>query len=90
MKEGKSAISGQFPRLVPVPNKGGIGTTYAEAKWYWYQLWLVLVPLTRTRLVPVPVQVVPIPLLPAALISCISIIVSPNSYTNSIGTLVND
>ena len=41
MKEGKSAISGQFLHLVPVPKQGGTGTTYAEAngtgtktKWY--------------------------------------------------------
>ena len=26
MKEGKSAISGQFPQLVPVPSRGGTGT----------------------------------------------------------------
>ena len=42
VKEGKSAIFGKFPRLVLVPNRGGTGTTYAEAKWYqyhpkWYQ-----------------------------------------------------
>ena len=28
MKEGKYAISGQFPRLVPVLNRGGTGTTH--------------------------------------------------------------
>ena len=31
-----------------------------------------------------------VPLLPTALISCIFILLSPNSYTDSIGTLVND
>ena len=37
--EGKrlnSAISGQNRSLVPVPNRGGIGTTYAVANWYRY------------------------------------------------------
>ena len=37
--EGKrlnSAISGQNRSLVPVPNRGGTGTTDAEAKWYRY------------------------------------------------------
>ena len=28
VKEGKSSISRQFPRLVPVPNRGGTGTTH--------------------------------------------------------------
>ena len=46
---------------------------------------VVLVPLTRTGLVPV---LVPLP--PATLISCIWTLLSPNSYTDSIGTLVND
>ena len=32
VKMAKYAISGQFPRLVLVPNRGGTGTTYAEAK----------------------------------------------------------
>ena len=32
MKEGKLAISGQFPILVPVPEQGGTGTAYTEAK----------------------------------------------------------
>ena len=50
MKEGKSAISRQFPRLVQVPNKGGTGTTYAEAKWYRYHL-------CRGKMVPVPTLV---------------------------------
>ena len=36
VKEGKLAISGQFPRLVSVPEQGGTGTTYTEAKWYRY------------------------------------------------------
>ena len=31
-----SAIYGQNRTLVPVPNKGGTGTTYAEAKWCRY------------------------------------------------------
>ena len=43
--EGKrlnSAISGQNRSLVPVPNRGGIGTNNAVANWYryhpkWYQ-----------------------------------------------------
>ena len=37
--EGKmvnSAIFGQNCSLVPVPNRGGTGTTYAEANWYRY------------------------------------------------------
>ena len=42
VKMEKSVISGQFPRLVSVPNRGGTSTTYAEAKWYrcqskWYR-----------------------------------------------------
>ena len=32
VKEGKSAISGQFPQLVPVLEQGGTGSTYAETK----------------------------------------------------------
>ena len=32
VKEGKSSISGQFPQLVPVPEWGGTGTTYAKTK----------------------------------------------------------
>ena len=51
-----STISGHFPRLVPVPNKGGTGTTYAEPKWYRYHDKVILVPLTRTKVVPVPRQ----------------------------------
>ena len=35
-KRVDSAISGQNRNSVPVPNKGGTGTTYAEAKWYRY------------------------------------------------------
>ena len=37
--EGKRvnpAISGQNRTLVPVPNRGGTGTTNAVAKWYRY------------------------------------------------------
>ena len=37
--EGKrvnSSISGQNRTLVPVPNRGGTGTPYAEAKQYRY------------------------------------------------------
>ena len=63
MKEGKYAIFGQFPRLVPIPNRGGTGTSTGE---------------------------VLVPLLPTALISCVSTLLSPNSCTDSIGTLVND
>ena len=44
----------------------------------------------QNRLVPIPVQVVPVPLLPIALISYISTLLSSNSYTDSIETLVND
>ena len=85
-----SAISGQFPRLVSVPNRGGTGTTYAEPKWYRYQDKVVPVPLTRIRLVPIPIQGVPVPLLPTTLIFGILTLLSSNSYPNSIGTLIND
>ena len=68
VKMAKSAIFGQFPQLVLVPNKGGTGTTYAEPKWYRYQDKVESVPLSRTGLVPVPIQVVPVSLLPTTLI----------------------
>ena len=31
-----STIFGQNRSLVPIPNRDGTGTTYAEAKWYRY------------------------------------------------------
>ena len=37
-KRLNSSISGQNRSLVPVPNKGGTGTTYVETKWYRYHL----------------------------------------------------
>ena len=86
----KSAISGQFPRLVPVPNRGGTGTTYAEPKWYQYQDKVVRVPLTRTELVLVLIQVVPVPLFPTTLIFGILTLLISNSLTEGIGTLIND
>ena len=36
VKMAKYAISRQFSRLVSVPNRGGTGTTYENAKWYRY------------------------------------------------------
>ena len=86
----KSAISGQNRVLVQVPNRGGTGTTYAEPKWYQYHDKMVPVPLTKTGLVPEPIQVVPIPLLPTALIFGILTLLSSNSNTKGIGTLIND
>ena len=74
----KSAISRQFLHLVPIPNRGGTGTTYAEPKWYWYHEKVVLVPLSRTGLVPVPIQVVLVPLLPTTLIFGILTLLSSN------------
>ena len=68
----------------------GIGTTYVEPKWYWYHDKVVPVPLTRIGLVPVPVQVVPVPLLPIALIFGILTLLSSNSNTEGIGTLINE
>ena len=62
----KSTISGQSRNLVPVPNRGGTGTTWAKPKWYQYHDKVVPVPLNRKGLVPVPNQVVPIPMLPPA------------------------
>ena len=85
-----SAISRQFPRLVPVPNRGGIGTTYVEPKWYRYHDKVVPVPLTRTGLVLVPIQEVLVPLLPTTLIFGILTLLSSNSNTEGIGTLIND
>ena len=48
----KSDISGQIHDSVSVPNKGGTGTTYAEAKWYryhpkWYRYQDKVVPIPR-------------------------------------------
>ena len=80
----KSAISRQNRVLVPVPSKGGTGTTYVEPKWYWYHGKVVLLPLTRIGLVPVPIQVVPVPLLPTALIFGILTLLSSNSNTEGI------
>ena len=90
MKEGKSTIYEQFSAT-------GTGTKHG---WYRYHLCrgkmvlvptkVVPIPLTRTGLVPILVQVVPVPLLPTDLISCISTLLSQNSYIDSIGTLVND
>ena len=68
-----SAISGQFPQLVPVPNRGSTGTTYVEPKWYQYHD-----------------KVVPVPLLPVTLIFCILTLLSSNSNTEGIRTLIND
>ena len=90
VKMEKFAISGQFLCLVLVPNRGGTGTTYAEPKWYRYQDKVVPVPLTRIGLVPVSIQVVLVPLLPATLIFGILTLLSPNSYSDGIGTLIND
>ena len=86
----KFAISGQNLILVLVPNRGGTGTTYAEPKWYQFQDKVVPVPLTRTVLVPVPIQVVSVPLLPTTLIFGILTLLSLNSNTKGIGTLIND
>ena len=72
-----SAISGQFLRLVLVPNRSGIGTTLS---WYWYHFVMV----------PVPIQVVPVPLLHTALIFGILTLLSSNSNTEGIGILIND
>ena len=90
MKEINSAISGQNCKMVPVPNRGGTGTHDTEPKWYRYHDKVVLVPLTITGLVPVPIQVVPIPLLLATLIFGILTLLSSNSYTDGIETLIND
>ena len=68
----KSTISGQNHVLVPVPNRGGTGTTYATPKWYRYHD-----------------KVVPVPLLLAALICGILTLLSSNSNTEGIGTLIN-
>ena len=68
-----SAISGQFPQLVLVPNKGSTDATYAEPKWYQYHD-----------------NVVPVPLLPVTLIFCILTLLSSNSNTEGIRTLIND
>ena len=90
VKMAKYAIFGQFPQLVPVPNRGGTGTAYAKPKWYRYQDKVVPVALSRTGLVPVPIQVVLVPLLPVAMIFGILTLLSSNSHTKGIGTLIND
>ena len=72
MNEGKFAISGQFPRLIPVPNRGGTGTTHQN----------------RVGIGTGPSGTGT--LLPTTLISCILTLLSPNSYTDGIRTLIND
>ena len=86
----KSTISRQNRVLVPVPNRGGTGTTYAEPKWYRYHDKVVPVPLTITGLVLVPVQVVLVPLLPIALIFGILTLLSSNLNIEGIGTIINE
>ena len=88
MKERNSAIFGQNRKMVP--NRGGTGTHDTKPKWYRYHDKVVPVPLTRTGLVPVPIQVVSVPLLPTTLIFCILTLLSSNSYTDGIETLIND
>ena len=77
-----------------------------SAHWYRYRKWVpvpmvrgkvvpvpikvVSVPIHRKGLVPVPIKVVPVPLLPAALIFVPLHCYVPHSYTDSIGTLIND
>ena len=90
MKEGKSAISGQFPWLVPVQEQGGTGTTDAETKWYryhpkWYQYHSLEHEWYR-YLCGIDV----VPRFPTALVSCIFTLLSPNSYTDRIETLINE
>ena len=68
----KSAISEQNRVLLPVPNRGGTGTTYAEPKWYRHLD-----------------KVVPVPLLPTALSFGILTLLSSNSNTKGIRTLIN-
>ena len=58
----ESAISGQSRNLVRVPNRGGTGTTWVEAKWYRYQSKWYRYHLGRGKMVPVPIKVVPVPL----------------------------
>ena len=71
------------------------------AKWYRYQGKVVLVPLTRTKVVSVPRQSgtgtnfqnmigTGTTLLPATLIFGILTLLSSNSNTEGIGTLIND
>ena len=83
MKEGKSAISRQFSRLVPVPEQGGTGTTDAETKWYWYHS-------LEHKWYRYRYGTDAVPLFTTTLVSFILTFLSTNSYTNSIGTLVND
>ena len=64
-------------QMVPVPTKV-VPYHSPKHEWYWYQS------------VPVPIGTSAVPLFPTALISCILTFLSPNSYTKSIGTLVND
>ena len=86
MREGNSTVSGQNRNMVPIPNmernQNGIDT---KTKWYQYhspeQDWY------RYRSVPVSI---PVPLLHTTLIFGILTLLSPNSYSDSIGTLIND
>ena len=90
MKEGKLAISGQFPQLVPVPEQGGTGTTYTEAKWYRYHPKWYWYHSPEQEWYRYQCGTDAVPFFPTALISCILTFLSSDSYTNSIGTLVND
>ena len=86
MKEGKSAILGSFRdwyryqnRVVPVPlmqRPNGIGTIQSG------------IGTTHQNMNGTGTDAVP--LFPAALVSCIFTLLSPNSYTDSIGTLINE
>ena len=83
-----------YQKVVQVPS--GTGTK----KWYrypWYRgqvvpvpLKVVPVPIDSEGLVPVPVKVVPVPLFPTPLIFGILQLLSPYSYTDCLGTLMED
>ena len=88
VKMTKSAISGQFPRLVPVPNRGGTGTTYPDAKWYRYHPKWYRNHSPEHEWYRYQCGIDAVPLFSA--VSCIFTLFSPNSYTNNIGTLINE
>ena len=82
----KFAISGQNHNLVLVPNRGGTGTTWVEAKWYryqskWYRYHSLEPGWYRTDPSGTGTNA------SNSLDICVLALLSPNSYTDSIGTL---
>ena len=81
-------FKGKTRALVPVPKVGT--STHGQRQSGTGTIKVVPVPNHKNGLVPVPIKVVPVPILPANLIFCTHALLSPNSSTDSIGTLIND